>query len=139
MLYTVSYVEDFKRGWREHDAAIWENLKRTFAIDHHYYVGGGHAGKLEDVRDHIDEHEDLLIRFVNVQPPGVFEKLGEGYRWLQNFLHPDNACYIFGSNREEIETTLGRNVAIQLETNSLFSFCAAAIVLNDRRQKLTAG
>lgn len=132
MLYTVSYAEEMKVGWRKFDTAIWENLQRTFKIDKHFVVGNGNLNRLEDVREHLDEHEDRLIRYVNVQPPSFFVKKGEQFRWLEDFLHPADACYIFGSNQQELESIVGRNVSIQLKESTLFSFCAAAIVLNDR-------
>lgn len=131
MLYTVSYAEEMKVGWRKFDEAIWENLERTFGINQRFHIGY-HVATLSGVRAHLGE----AVRYVNVQPPKILNDLGLMYDWLPEYQHQQDACYIFGSNQQEIEVTAGDYVAIALAGSSLFSFCAAAIVLNDRYSRI---
>lgn len=153
MLALVSYIEEMKHNWRDFDLAVCENLQRTLGVDIHWYV----ARTDEDRRWYndlpsgkkinrqcaasLDNIYHILgaspvMNYVNVQSPSFFESANVEMQWLKDFEHPKgHACYIVGSNQKPLEIVAGDNVSIDLVGSSLFSFCAAAIVLHDRRMK----
>lgn len=156
MLVIVSYLEELREGFRNHDWKTFEILNLAFGIDLHYHVtrreadtkwywnktGKGGQGnnriitKLKDLPRYLHGG----VNYVNVQPPQIFRRFEKTGQNLTFFNHPDEpVCYVFGPNHGEIELLPGYNVYITLKQSTLYASSAAGIVLYDRDAKFATG
>ena len=124
MIAVISYLEK-----EEYDLEIHKVLNDAFRIDDHYYISSSlsiHTAVEKLGSDYA---------YVNIQRAHSFKKAGYDSVRLRDFKHPENACYVFGSNYGKPDFVKGANVSIDIGRVSLHAVSALAMVLYDRAVK----
>ena len=127
MIAIISYLEK-----EEYDLEIHKVLNDAFRVKDHCYLSP--AFTIHKAMSRLGSGYE----YVNVQRPITFKNLGyESFR-LQDYVHPKDCCYVFGSNYGKVELIRGSNVSIDIGRGSLHTVSAMAMVLYDREIKCRA-
>lgn len=135
---------------RHYDRELHDVLDSAFRINDHYYIGRD----LEDIawckkqrgKAHCFTNLLMALTFmdskyelVNVQRKKTFEKAGQDWQTLEDFVHGKDCCYVFGPNFGEPSLAApATNISIDIGRGSLHTITAAAMVLYDREMKCRA-
>ena len=110
----------------------WASLSASYDVNH-VYVSGGIASGMVDYDNPVPNLPGTIICVRFIEGPEIPAS-------LDDFVHPDEAVYVFGPDDEVAgwSSSFAEEASIYIPTPSptqLYSHVAAGIVLNDRRLK----
>jgi hypothetical protein len=115
---------------------VWELLAREFLVDQFYMVPvsgilNQYLSEKQTMCDVIEENKDLTVIFLHEN----------GDVALDDFVHPENALYLFGKSGVNLNSLLreGLDISLKIETprdsGLMQGIHTASIVLYDRFKK----
>jgi len=135
----VKIASLWELGWNTPilEIDLWHFLLRDFGINQCYMVpisGIKHKGVQEraTIKDVIDENPSLQVIFCDER----------GEQNLKDFIHPENALYIFGKTNfspfllEKRKQDISLYFETAMNIGTVWSHQAAGIILYDRLRKL---
>ena len=132
----IAGLWDFSWNVPIHEADQWEVLKREFDVDQLYMchitgIENKYITERKDLTEVFDENKHLKVIFV----------AENGEESLHDFVHPENALYVFGRtnlspfNNMKRDGDLSLRIDTPTDQGLLLSPIVAGIVLYDRFKK----
>ena len=134
-MFSVCLVATSGQHWEQQ----WSFVLSNFAPDKLYIIGEVDR-KVRPFRDHISIESAKDIENLVLMMPDNGTHF-QGNQSLVGFEHPEDCCYMFGSDRQILQPEqVGKEpdaiVYVPTSTNdTMYSFIAGAVTLYDRKVK----
>ena len=127
MSSVIFFIQDDKDSLIN-DIIVWENTLNMMDIKDFTLVDmdnlhPGNPNAVKTFWEALQRHPGIKV---HVKQTGDIA--------LEHYVHPDNACYIFGPDSGKLEIDFG--LSIRLECEEVWAYTAASIVLYDKKTKL---